>query len=84
MSRVSDMLIGQQEEAADELLCEIDRLKEINAELLSALEAAEGHLDYCGYGDSWERECALHGEPNLPTQIDAALTNARAFLEGKP
>ena len=28
MGRVSDMLIGQQEEAADELLCEIDHWKE--------------------------------------------------------
>ena len=28
------------------------------AVLREALEAAQSHLEYCGYGDSWERECA--------------------------
>ena len=26
--------------------------------LRDALDLAWKHLDYCGYGDSWERECA--------------------------
>lgn len=26
--------------------------------LAQALKAAQAHLEYCGYGDSWERECA--------------------------
>jgi hypothetical protein len=26
-------------------------------ELLKALKAATDHLDYCGWGDTWEREC---------------------------
>lgn len=40
--------------------------------LREALLAAESHLSYCGYGDSWERECAY--EQKLPQQIEAALT----------
>lgn len=27
-------------------------------EALKLLEEAYNHLDYCGYGDSWERECS--------------------------
>lgn len=27
-------------------------------ELEKAFRDAMAHLDYCGYGDSWERECA--------------------------
>jgi hypothetical protein len=42
--------------------------------LLAALEAARDHLDYCGYGDSWERECARAA--NLPTMIDNAIAKA--------
>lgn len=37
--------------AAELLPCPFDELKAL------FLEAAE-HLDYCGYGDKWERECA--------------------------
>ena len=36
-----------------------------------ALSAAQDHLDYCGYGDSWERECAKQAK--LPEQINAAI-----------
>ena len=39
--------------------------------LREALLAAEDHLSYCGYGDSWERECAR--EQKLPEKIEAAL-----------
>jgi len=43
--------------------------------LREALEAAQEHLDYCGYGDSWERECAeISG---LPTQIEKALEETK-------
>jgi hypothetical protein len=41
-------------------------------DLVEALKAAEEHLSYCGYGDSWERECA----EDLPEQISAALAAA--------
>ena len=40
-------------------------------EMYEALKAAEGHLDYCGYGDKWERECAY--DSKLPETIDKAL-----------
>lgn len=33
-------------------------------------EMAE-HLDYCGYGDSWERECAE--AKNLPQRVGYML-----------
>lgn len=41
------------------------------AMLRDALEDAESHLDYCGYGDSWERECAT--AQGLPVKIREAL-----------
>lgn len=37
--------------------------------LHDALQAAKDHLEYCGYGDSWERECA----EGLSDQIEEAL-----------
>jgi hypothetical protein len=53
---------------------ELRHLHEVNAELLAALEAASEHLDYVGYGDSWERECAH--DARLPEQISEAITKA--------
>lgn len=41
--------------------------------LLIALTEASKHLDYCGYGDAWERECAQHDR--LEGRIKAALAN---------
>lgn len=29
------------------------------------------HLDYCGYGDNWERECAKTSK--LPERVEALL-----------
>ena len=40
-------------------------------QVVDALKAASDHLEYCGYGDNWERECAV--DDNLPEQIAAAL-----------
>ena len=37
-------------------------------QLHEALQAASDHLDYCGWGDSWERECA---EPIMKQVADA-------------
>lgn len=51
----------------------IARLVAAAPDLYAALEAAEEHLDYCGYGDNWERECAA----GLPMQIATALAKAR-------
>lgn len=42
----------------------IDRLK-------AALTAAKEHLEWTGYGDSWERECARNCE--LASTIETAL-----------
>ena len=39
--------------------------------LEDCLIAAENHLDYCGYGDSWERKCAR--EDNLQNRLRAAI-----------
>ena len=36
-----------------------------------ALIEAQTHLDYCGYGDRWEHECAVSSK--IPQQIDAAV-----------
>ena len=47
--------------------------------LLKALIAARGHLDYCGYGDGWERECAE--EQGLEKQIEAAILVANSKQE---
>lgn len=44
-------------------------------EIAEALQAAVEHLDYCGYGDSYERECAR--EDKLPEKLEAALEMCR-------
>lgn len=49
----------------------------LETKLLEALEAARDHLEYCGYGDSWERECAE--ESKLAEQISAAISAAKEF-----
>ena len=58
---------------------EIDRLNGENTalkaqvnELREALQLASDHLDYCGYGDSYERECAR--ESKLEEKIEQALS----------
>jgi hypothetical protein len=43
-------------------------------DLLEALIAAQRHLEYCGYGDDYERECAR--DEKLPQKIDAAIAKA--------
>ncbi len=39
--------------------------------LTKALQAAKEHLEFCGYGDDYERECAK--ESKLPELIQKAL-----------
>ena len=39
--------------------------------LRDALEDAKAHLEFCGYGDSYEREGAM--QDGLPEKIDKAL-----------
>lgn len=47
--------------------------------LFDAFEEAKTHLEWTGYGDSWERECAYDG--NLPQTIDKAYEMASAIIE---
>jgi len=47
-------------------------------ELLDGLELAREHLEYTGYGDSWERECAY--SEGLPEKLDALITKARGVV----
>jgi len=43
--------------------------------LLAALATAHRHLEWCGYGDSYERECAR--DSGIPEQLEAALAAAK-------
>ena len=56
-------------------------LTPIEKMLLEALHDAQDHLDYCNYGDNWERECAR--EAKLPEKIEAAIAAAQAKAEEK-
>ena len=63
-------------------LCMVEMLRDRDAHLarlVGALGAARAHLEYCGYGDSYERECAK--QEKLPQLIDEALADARAGKE---
>lgn len=53
--------------------------KELIKILGEVLEVAESHLDYCWYGDSWERECA--NGAGLPLEIEEALKAYRKWKE---
>lgn len=44
-------------------------------DLLNALQAAERHLEWCGYEDNYERECAR--EQKLEKRITAAIAKAK-------
>lgn len=58
------------------------RTIDIINKLRRALEAAQTHLEFCGYGDSYERECAYN--ERLPETIQAALDETKDFLEETP
>ena len=45
----------------------------------TTLMKASEHLDYCGYGDSWERECA--GE--LEKEIETAISQFEEYVVNK-
>lgn len=46
-------------------------MSDLEKKLGEALQAASDHLDYTGYGDSWERECAR--DSGLIVRIEEAL-----------
>lgn len=81
MSKALENLKSNQTQAdADGVMVTVSRqaLDEVLAQyvlLFDALKDAAGHLDYVGYGDSYERECADLAK--LPQRIDAALEAAR-------
>lgn len=52
------------------------RLVQLMQQLGETLEAASDHLEYCGYGDKWENECAR--ESNLRERIEQALNAWKA------
>lgn len=52
--------------------------KKLIKKLLNALEMAHNHLEYCGYGDQWERECAR--ESKLPARIEQVIEEATKFI----
>lgn len=54
-----------------------DELLKIITTLYDALSEAKAHLDYCGYGDSWERECAR--TQNIEGHINEALEAAKPY-----
>lgn len=49
--------------------------KAIAVKLRDALSDAVEHLDYCGYGDKWERECADHAK--LPEKLTRVLDETK-------
>lgn len=53
-------------------------MKALLQELAALFEEAANHLEYTGYGDSWERECARADK--LPERIQAM--RARLLKEG--
>lgn len=48
-----------------------DEIIQLAIKLRIALKLAHGHLEYCGYGDTWERSCA--NDSGLPAEIETAL-----------
>lgn len=50
--------------------------------LAEALAEAEEHLEWCSYGDKWERECAR--ERGLPETIKDALEAYKNMKALKP
>lgn len=56
-------------------------MEEVIKKLIEALEAANNHLDWIGWGDSYERGCA--NDDHLPEKIQEALETGNKALEMK-
>lgn len=52
---------------------------ELIKQLGEVLAAAQAHLDYCGYGDRWERGGAM--QEKLPEKIQDALLSFDKWKE---
>lgn len=59
----------------------IAALKARLKEAVVMLDEAHKHLEYCGYGDAYERECAR--DEKLDQRITAVLENNSEFLEAQ-
>ena len=64
---------------ADRLRAENENLRATLKQTQEALRAAQTHLDFCGWGDRYERECAE--ATNIVDRIDAALKAADETLK---
>ena len=82
MGRVSDMAIGLEEEARDELLCEIDHWKERATRHRARADEAEALLNAlvvaCTTGDRTSN--GAHIGVSIPSKYFVEM--ARAFLDG--
>lgn len=47
--------------------------------LVIAFQEAVAHLEYCGYGDAWERECA--NVDKLPQKFERMVKRTNQILE---
>jgi thioredoxin reductase len=75
----ADIYFTHRTEDLEAAAIELRRLHAVNEELLEALEAAVEHLDWVGYGDKWERECAHSAE--LPSKLECAIAKATGETE---
>lgn len=48
-------------------------------QLALLFQEARSHLEYCGYGDNWERECAK--EDKLPERLEKMATRIEQILK---
>lgn len=53
-------------------------LEKVVLELYQTLQDAWDHLEFCGYGDKWESECADLAE--LPDKIAATMKEAKPYV----
>ena len=51
----------------------------ITQKLLAVLKKAQTHLEYCGYGDTYEKECAM--AEKLPEQIADVIKEAEEYAK---
>jgi hypothetical protein len=50
------------------------------SDAITLIKELEAHLDYCGWGDRWERECSKELRKSLPTRL-AAIESAMETKE---
>ena len=75
VGRVAQQTLHDYITKIEELTAAHDRLRKENAALREALELAVEHLDWIGWGGSWERECVR--DSGDMAKINAALQGAK-------